>query len=311
MSGKSLVNVRSEIPSSTLRLALTSRSDGHEVESIREIVIDFLRRQAGVELEVFGSPDELNLERKRTDIVIVLGGDGTILRTCRRLGFHQFPILGVNLGTLGFLADLSPDQFQEKFPRILAREYQVVNQLMFECRLHRADGSVEQYLGLNEVSVLTGSALRILNINVAIDGEPVTTYRCDGLIVSTPVGSTAHSLAAGGPILRQDLQAFVITPISPHTLTNRPLVDRADCVYELTAPNIPQGATMVVDGQVKQLLFPGDRIEIRKAKVCFQLARLPDHSYYATLHRKLGWGGQPEFDYGDRLKTAPKEKSVD
>ena len=304
MSGQSLVNHRSMPIPTPLRLALTSRSDGYEVELIRECVIEFLQRQPGVTLNVFGSPDELDLDQQLTDIVIVLGGDGTILRTCRKLGSNQRPILGVNLGTLGFLADLSPDEFQDKFPQILAREYQVINHLMFECSLQHADGTFEKYLGLNEVSVLAGSALRILHINLAIEGEPVTTYRCDGLIVSTPVGSTAHSLAAGGPLLRQDLQAFVITPICPHTLTNRPLVDRADCVYTLTLPEIPQGATLVIDGQVKQLLCPGDRIEIRKAPVCFQLARLPDHSYYGTLHRKLGWGGQPEFENRDRSRKS-------
>ena len=219
-----------------LRLALTSRSDGEGVDTIRTSIIEFLEQQPGVKLRVFGTPDELKLGRQQTDIVIVLGGDGTILRTCRQMGSNQRPILGVNLGRLGFLADLSLNEFREKFPRFLAREYQVINHLMFECRLVRDDGSQEKYLGLNEVSVMAGSALRILHINLAINGEPVTTYRCDGLIVSTPVGSTAHSLAAGGPLLRQDLQAFVITPICPHTLTNRPLVDRADCIYTLTAP---------------------------------------------------------------------------
>ena len=289
-------------------MALTSRSDGHEVESIRALLIDFLNRQHGVELSVFGSPDELDLDHSLMDLVIVLGGDGTILRTCRRLGSHQRPILGVNLGTLGFLADLSPDEFLEKFPRILAREYQVIDHLMFECRLYHSDGTCEKYLGLNEVSVLAGSALRILDINLEIDGEPVTTYRCDGLIVSTPVGSTAHSLAAGGPLLRQNLQAFVITPICPHTLTNRPLVERSDCIYTLTAPELPQGATLVIDGQIKQLLGPGDRVEIRKADVCFQLARLPDHSYYGTLHRKLGWGGQPGFENRNRPNSPRNDR---
>ena len=277
-------------------LALTSRSDGEVVDSIRASIIGFLRNQAEVELHVFGSPDELDLGHQHIDMVIVLGGDGTILRTCRQLGSNQRPILGVNLGRLGFLADLSPNEFQVKFPRFLARDYQVIHHLMFECRLIRADGTQQKHLGLNEVSLLTGSALRILHIRLAINGEPVTTYRCDGLIISTPVGSTAHSLAAGGPILRQDLQAFVITPICPHTLTNRPLVDRADCVYTLTVPDVPQGATLVIDGQIKQLLLPGDRVEIRRADVSFQLARLLDHSYYATLHRKLGWGGQTEYE---------------
>ena len=282
--------------STKFHLALTSRSDGEVVDSIRASIIGFLRNQADVDLHVFGSPDELNLGHQHIDMVIVLGGDGTILRTCRQLGSNQRPILGVNLGRLGFLADLSPNEFQVKFPRFLARDYQVIHHLMFECRLIRADGTHQKHLGLNEVSLLTGSALRILHIRLAINGEPVTTYRCDGLIISTPVGSTAHSLAAGGPILRQDLQAFVITPICPHTLTNRPLVDRADCVYTLTVPDVPQGATLVIDGQIKQLMQPGDRVEIRRADVSFQLARLLDHSYYDTLHRKLGWGGQTEYE---------------
>ena len=295
------MNIRPMPNPTPLRLALTSRSDGEGVDTIRTSIIEFLEQQPGVKLRVFGTPDELKLGRQQTDIVIVLGGDGTILRTCRQMGSNQRPILGVNLGRLGFLADLSLNEFREKFPRFLAREYQVINHLMFECRLVRDDGSQEKYLGLNEVSVMAGSALRILHINLAINGEPVTTYRCDGLIVSTPVGSTAHSLAAGGPLLRQDLQAFVITPICPHTLTNRPLVDRADCIYTLTAPEIPEGATLVIDGQIKRLLQPGDRIEIRKAAVNFQLARLLDHSYYATLHRKLGWGGQPEFENRDSV----------
>ena len=295
------MNIRPMPNPTPLRLALTSRSDGEGVDTIRTSIIEFLEQQPGVKLRVFGTPDELKLGRQQTDIVIVLGGDGTILRTCRQMGSNQRPILGVNLGRLGFLADLSLNEFREKFPRFLAREYQVINHLMFECRLVRDDGSQEKYLGLNEVSVMAGSALRILHINLAINGEPVTTYRCDGLIVSTPVGSTAHSLAAGGPLLRQDLQAFVITPICPHTLTNRPLVDRADCSYTLTAPEIPEGATLVIDGQIKRLLQPGDRIEIRKAAVNFQLARLLDHSYYATLHRKLGWGGQPEFENRDSV----------
>ena len=284
---------------SQLRLALTSRSDGDGVGEVRASIIEFLQKQPGVKLTVFGSPDELNLGRRHTDLVIVLGGDGTILRTCRRLGSQQRPLLGVNLGRLGFLADLSPSEFQEKFPRILSREYQIVDHLMFECRLHRADGSLQKYLGLNEILVHSGAALRILHLDLAINGEPVTTYRCDGLIVSTPVGSTAHSLSAGGPLLRQNLQAFVITPICPHTLTNRPLVDLADCLYTLTSPEFPIGATLVVDGQVKEPLCQGDRIEIRRAPVSFQLARLADHSYYATLHRKLGWGGQTQYENRD------------
>lgn len=274
-----------------LRLALTSRSDGAGLKEIRESLIEFIESHQGVKLRVFGSPDELNLGRSQTDLVVVLGGDGTILRTCRQLGSRQRPLVGVNLGRLGFLADLSPAEFQEKFPQILARQFRIVEHLMFECRLHRANGEHQNYLGLNEVLVHAAGALRILNLDLSIDGQHVTTYRCDGLIISTPVGSTAHSLSAGGPILRQDLQAMVITPICPHTLTNRPLIDRADCTYTVTSPDFPAGAMLVIDGQVKEPLRQGDQIEIRKAPVSFQSAQLRNHSYYATLRRKLSWGG--------------------
>ena len=275
-----------------LRLAVTIRDESPRVIGVRDSIVDFLSREPGVRVSVFGTPDQMKIGRRQVDLVLVLGGDGTILRTCRQLGSRQLPIMGINLGKLGFLADLSPDEFQSRFQEIRARKFTVVPHLMFNCRLLRADGRHESYLGLNEVSVQTGAALRILQVHLVIDGQDVTTYSCDGLIICTPVGSTAHSLAAGGPLLRQDLHAFVITPISPHTLTNRPLVDRADSVYSLTLPDVPEGAMLVVDGQIKRPLRPGDRIEVRKAPVCFQFARLADHSYYATLHQKLGWGGQ-------------------
>src|SRR6185369_140473 len=125
-----------------------------------------------------------------------------------------------------------------------------------------ADGAKETYLGLNEVALSAGSSLKMMDVRLAIDGEKVTTYSCDGLIVSTPVGSTAHSLSAGGPILKQTLFAFVITPICPHTLTNRPLVDSADCVYSLTLPSVPRGVKVVIDGQIKQSVPDGDEILI-------------------------------------------------
>ncbi len=279
-----------------LRLAVTIRDDSPRVIAVRDAIVDHLACQPGVRVSVFGTPDQMKIGRRQVDLVMVLGGDGTILRTCRKLGSRQLPIVGINLGTLGFLADLSPDEFQSRFPEIRARRFSVVPHLMYNCRLIRANGTQENHLGLNEVTILAGAALRMLRVHLSIDGKDVTTYRCDGLIISTPVGSTAHSLAAGGPILRQDLQAFVITPICPHTLTNRPVVDSADSVYCLSFPEVPEGATLVIDGQIKLPLQNGDRVEVRKAPVDFQLVRFADHSYYATLHDKLGWGGQPSLN---------------
>lgn len=281
-----------------LRLAMVARDSSERVSQARDQLGAFLRRQSNVALVDVATTDQLTPGDPPHDLVIVLGGDGTILRTCRQLGTQQRPLLGVNLGRLGFLADLSPKEFEQTFPLIARKDYQVVHHLMFECQWQRADGAIESFLGLNETTVQTGASLRMLKIELRIDNERVANYSCDGLIVSTPVGSTAHSLAAGGPILRQDLQAFVITPISPHSLTNRPLVDRADCTYELQLPEVPDGAMLVVDGQIKRPMSPGDRVVIRKAAVTFQLVRMPGHSYYDTLHRKLNWGGGPNYDAG-------------
>ncbi len=255
----------------------------------------FLAAQPGLQLVAVDLGSGLDFSKLHAELVIVLGGDGAILRACRQMGMHQLPILGVNLGHLGFLADVSPSEFRDCFPQIRARQYRVVEHLMYECLLVQGDGTTTAFLGLNEVVVASGAALRMIEVHLAINGEQVTTYSGDGLIVSTPVGSTAHNLSAGGPILRQDLQAFVITPMCPHTLTNRPLVDSAECTFTLTAPDAPEGTMLVIDGQVKHPLATSDRVEIRRAPVKFLAAKLPGSSYYSTLHRKLGWGGRPNY----------------
>ena len=174
-----------------------------------------------------------DLSRADADLAIVLGGDGAILRAARQMGYRQVPVLGGNLGRLGFLADLSPAELVAAFPKVCAGEFRVTDHLMFECIVLRGGEVLHKQLGLNETTVQQGLPFALLEVHLYVDAELVTTYSCDGLIVSTPVGSTAHNLSAGGPILRKDLQAFVITPISPHTLTNRPVVDSADRVYEL------------------------------------------------------------------------------
>jgi NAD+ kinase len=240
------------------------------------------------------------------DLVIVLGGDGSILRGARRMGYHQMPVLGINLGHLGFLADLRPEQLDEVLPLIALGKYRVVEHLMFQCELqsgeallHAADGKPPpdgklNILGLNEVAVLAGPPFAILEVQLYVDGTLATTYSCDGLIVSTPVGSTAHNLSAGGPILRKEIQAFVISPISPHTLTNRPVVDSADRLYELMVPEPHAGTSLVVDGQVVDTLSSGDRIRIQRSTARFQLIEVPGQGYYRTLREKLGWSGRLE-----------------
>jgi len=226
-----------------------------------------------------------------TDLVVVLGGDGSILRTARWLGYGQVPVLGVNLGTLGFLADVSRDEVPTALDEIAAGRFRFVSHLMFECELWRDGVAIHRGLGLNETSILAGPPFAMIEIRLLVDGDLATTYRADGLIVSTPVGSTAYSLSAGGPIVRKDLDAFVFTPLNPHTLSNRPVVDSAARAYELLVPRPNTGTTCVVDGRVVASLAPGDRIRVRRAEPRFTLVETSHHGYYRTLREKLGWGG--------------------
>jgi NAD+ kinase len=278
-----------------LRLVVLARDQSARVQDAWREMSQFLANVPGVVLVAAAVTDDHVLNDLDTDLVVVLGGDGAILRACRQMGMRQLPIVGINLGRLGFLAELSPAEFQQHFPRLQAREYQVVEHLMFECTFKPASGPAETFLGLNEVVVSSGGSFRMLDVHLAIDEEAVATYSCDGLIVSTPVGSTAYSLAAGGPILRHDLQAFVVTPICPHTLSNRPLVERAECVYTLTLRRGFEGAAVGIDGQEHRPLREGDVVEVRRAPVTFKLARVSGLSYYANLRRKLDWAGQPRY----------------
>jgi NAD+ kinase len=281
-----------------LRVIVLHSSQSDDVVNTAQSLVAQLSADANIHVAgVFESSDSIPVDAN-ADIAVVVGGDGSILRGCRQLGEYQIPIVGVNLGRLGFLADLSPEQLISGLPQLKSGQYQITRHLMFQCRHHHADGTVLSDLGLNEVCVTSAGTLKMVDIALDIDGEHVTTFSCDGLIVSTPVGSTAHNLSAGGPILRQELQAIVVTPICPHTLTVRPIVDSADRQYAISVADATEGVMLTIDGQIHRPVGPGDRILIERAEQAFQLLRLPGHSYYGTLHRKLGWHGQ--LDYRER-----------
>lgn len=283
---------------SPLKLIVLTGSDREEVLDAWDSLLPQLRATEGVELVgTYSRREEIDNDLI-ADVVVVIGGDGSILRGCRQLGTRQIPIVGINLGRLGFLADLTIDDFCSNLQKLRDGEYSVVEHLMFRCEHVQPDGTTFTDLGLNEVTVTSAGSLKMLDVNLEIDDEAVTTFSCDGLIISTPVGSTAHNLSAGGPILRQDLQAFSITPICPHTLTIRPIVDSAERTYCLTVPNSPNGTMLVIDGQISRPIQQGDRIVVKRARATFKLVRFPGHSYYNTLHRKLGWRGQ--LDYRDQ-----------
>ena len=267
-------------------------ADGTRVD--KSATVDELRRTIENYLEVVGVSLDFSskLDLSETDLVIVLGGDGSILRSAHQMGYDQRPVLGVNLGRLGFLAALQPEQLDETLPDVAAGRHRVVEHLMFECTAVRGRDTVCKALGLNEAEVLAGPPFTIIDIELYVDGDLATTYSSDGLIVSTPVGSTAHCLATGGPILRKNLQAFVILPISPHTLTNRPVVDAADRTFELVVPRPNKGTSLVVDGRVLCTLEPGDRVRIVRSQATFRMIEISGRGYYRTLRDKLGWGRQ-------------------
>lgn len=241
---------------------------------------------------------EKDLSTLEADIALVLGGDGTVLHAARRMGDRPTPVLGVNLGRLGFLADLNPEGFLTHLGDLAARRYTIDNLMTLDCALVPKNGPTRHFRGLNDVVLRAAPLFHLLEIGLSIDGESVMTYRGDGLILATPVGSTAHSLSAGGPILPPDAHMFVVTPICPHTLTQRPLVDGCHKLYEM----VPQGegiaTSLVIDGQIQVPLAAGDRVTVRRGPKPFPMVRLPGHSFYRTLRDKLGWGTSPPGERG-------------
>jgi len=235
-----------------------------------------------------------SLEREtlgeKVDLLIVLGGDGTLLSAARALRGHKVPILAVNLGGLGFLTSVTLDELYPVLEKILAGEHDTSERMMLKAEVFRSGRSPERQWALND-AVATKSALaRMLAFDVYVDKDQVGRYRADGLIVATPTGSTAYSLAAGGPILDPDIDAFVITPICPHMLTNRPLVVPDTARVEIDFSPAEDPAFVTFDGQIGCEVGPGDRVAIVKSSSKVRLVRPPQKTYFEILRNKLRWG---------------------
>ena len=252
--------------------------------------------RAQVEVLLVDLRQEIDLaSQPAADVALVFGGDGAILRAARQMAYRQIPVLGVNLGRLGFLADIHPDDFDACFLQVLQNNFRVTEHLMFECVIEPPRSPAQTFLGLNEVVVRGAPTLRMLDLELEVDGVAVSRFGGDGLIVSSPIGSTAHNLSAGGPILAQELSAFAITPICPHTLTYRPVVESADRTLSIRLGRGAEQALVAVDGQMIAEVGSEHRITIRKASVTFRLVKVPGHSYYQTLRDKLRWGAPPSY----------------
>jgi NAD+ kinase len=276
-----------------LKVVILGNGIKPDVPALAQALSEHLCQEPGVELVGVNLSANSNLSALPADVAVVLGGDGTVLHAARRMEDHPTPVLGVNAGRLGFLADLTPVAFRERTEDLAARRFTIDNLMTLMCVLTPRSGRNRTFRGLNDAVIRAAPTFRLVDIDLSIDGESVMTYRGDGLIIATPVGSTAHSLSAGGPILPPNAHMFVVTPLCPHTLTQRPLVDSAHKVYEITPRGKGLATVLVVDGQVQIPLRCGDRVSVRRGKTPFPMVRLPGHSFYRTLRDKLGWGAMP------------------
>ena len=279
------------------RVAVVGRTGSPHVVDSLNIVVSALHK-AGVELvfeaktaTMLGKPDGVPRSAigMRVDLVVVVGGDGSLLGVAREVAHTGVPVLGVNRGGLGFLADIAPDQIVEKVALVMAGDYTVEDRFLLEASVHRAGASLEVGVALNDVVVHAGSMSRMMDFQLFIDDEFIYEQRSDGLIVSTPTGSTAYALSAGGPILHPRLDAIEIVPMFPHTLTSRPLVVYGDSTIGVRFGDAAATPKVSCDSQVDFGLGPGDEVRIVKHAEALRLAFPIGHSFYESCRSKLDW----------------------
>jgi NAD+ kinase len=230
-----------------------------------------------------------SLSSVRADMILALGGDGTVLNICNRMGARQKPVLGIRFGHKGFLAEVLPEEMEAAIERLALRRYTVSERMRVEADVLSGGRRAKKLIALNEIAIHAGPIARVVDVNVKVDGEQVLAYDGDGIIVATPTGSTAYSLAAGGPIVAQDVQAMVVTPVSPHTLAARPLVVGPESEVEVLVHCRERSAAVTADGQDLYKLQSGNSVGIRRHKKPFQLVELGVRGRYQPVRDNLGW----------------------
>lgn len=224
------------------------------------------------------------------DLIVVLGGDGTMISTARLIGDADVLVLGINYGSLGYLTDFRIEEMYSAIDAILEGHYKIDRRVMISAEHWRGDEMLAKGRALNDVVINKAALARIIEINVSLDSQFVTTYRADGLIIATPTGSTAYNLSAGGPIVYPSMNAIVVTPICPFTLSNRPIVVPDIAEIELKLENENEGVILTLDGQIGHAMKTGDRAIIRKSRTTFNLVQPPNRNYFDVLRNKLKWG---------------------
>jgi len=241
--------------------------------------------------------DERIESPEQLDALLTLGGDGTLLRGARMLDGYQVPILGVNMGRLGFLTCCPADQLSHSLMRFARGDYAVESRMMLHATVLGADRRERNsWMALNDVAIHKGGFARVITLRVAVDDELIASYAADGVVISSPTGSTAYSLSAGGPVVTPTLETLIVTPVSPHTLAIRPVVLAPTSRVTVQADGAPDELMVTVDGQVGTRFGSGETLRIERAGQHIKIVRFPGSSFFTTLREKLGWGGIPERD---------------
>ncbi len=230
------------------------------------------------------------------DLIIILGGDGTILSVAHLPGIEKVPLLGVNLGRLGFLAEINQNELYGAISDVITGQYKLDERFMLAVSIHREGKKIAEYAALNEAAVNRAALARIIALTASVNGAYLNTFRADGLIISTPTGSTAYSLAAGGPIVHPSTEALLITPICPHTLSNRPLVISSEARVEIVLTSQQEeDVHLTIDGQTGVPIHYRDRLIVRKSAKTIKLVQPTERDYCQVLRTKLGWGNTCEL----------------
>jgi len=249
----------------------------------------FVEKELGEQIGYANSVDAADIP-ELVDVILVFGGDGTFLGMARLACKHGTPILGINLGGLGFLTEVTVEELYPMMERIIQGNFEIEERQMLLTTIHRDKDTLGTYEVLNDVVINKGAVARIIDLAIYINDSHVTTYKADGIILSTPTGSTAYSLSAGGPIVHPTIPVTIITPICPHTLTNRPLVVSSDMKVEIKVTTQEPDTYLTLDGQIGIRLNTGDIIEVQRTDTSVKLIKSPFRDFFTILKTKLMWG---------------------
>ena len=278
---------------------ITKSNIGEQVEDLKKIVAKIRKYRKKILFDMHAAPlitGEKGLEKAeifaKSDLVVILGGDGTILKAASSIGKKIVPVLGINMGNLGFMTEGLPADFEQAFRKVLKKDYHMDKRSLLRVTQYRKNKKINTFLSMNDAVINQGLFARLIELKIEIDQRKVADYNADGLIIATPTGSTAHSLSAGGPIVQPSLNALIITPICPSTLAIRPIVIPNNRQVRVTIQTKRRGAYnigLTMDGQITIPLEYGDEIKVRKSSRQFYMVRLAPKNYYRLLREKLGW----------------------